>query len=70
MRERRIALLGATGSIGQQALDVIAATPELTVCALASGSQPLDDLAGRLGVEHVSIGAISRIFDASEPDSS
>ena len=29
MRERRIALLGATGSIGRQALEVIAANPEL-----------------------------------------
>jgi 1-deoxy-D-xylulose-5-phosphate reductoisomerase len=69
MRERRIALLGATGSIGRQALDVIAATPELTVCALASGSQPLDDLAGRLGVEHVSVGGdLTELLDASEPD--
>ena len=69
MRERRIALLGATGSIGQQALDVIAATPELSVCALASGSQPLDDLAGRLGVEHVSVGGdLTELLDASEPD--
>jgi 1-deoxy-D-xylulose-5-phosphate reductoisomerase len=69
VRERRIALLGATGSIGQQALDVIAATPELTVCALASGSQPLDDLAGRLGVEHVSVGGdLTELLDASEPD--
>ena len=37
MRERRIALLGATGSIGRQALEVIAANPELSVCALSSG---------------------------------
>jgi 1-deoxy-D-xylulose-5-phosphate reductoisomerase len=69
VRERRIALLGATGSIGQQALDVIAATPELTVCALASGSQPLEDLAGRLGIEHVSVGGdLTELLDASEPD--
>ena len=69
MRERRIALLGATGSIGRQALEVIAANPELSVCALASGSQPLDDLAGRLGVEHVSVGGdLTDLLDASEPD--
>ena len=69
MRERRIALLGATGSIGLQALEVIAATPELSVCALASGSRPLDDLAGRLGVEHVSVGGdLTDLLDASEPD--
>ena len=69
MRERRIALLGATGSIGLQALDVIAATPELSVCALASGSRPLDDLAARLGVEHASVGGdLTDLLDASEPD--
>ena len=69
MRERRIALLGATGSIGRQALEVIAANPELSVCALASGSQPLDDVAGRLGVEHVSVGGdLTDLLDASEPD--
>ena len=69
MRERRIALLGATGSIGRQALDVIAANPELTVCALASGSQPLDDLASQLGVEHVQVGGdLTTLLDASEPD--
>ncbi len=69
MRERRIALLGVTGSIGLQALEVIAATPELSVCALASGSRPLDDLAARLGVEHVSVGGdLTDLLDASEPD--
>ena len=69
MRERRIALLGATGSIGRQALEVIAANPELSVCALASGSQPLDDVARRLGVEHVSVGGdLTDLLDASEPD--
>lgn len=69
MRERRIALLGATGSIGRQALEVVAATPELSVCALASGSQPLDDLAEAHGVEHVSVGGdLTDLLDASEPD--
>jgi 1-deoxy-D-xylulose-5-phosphate reductoisomerase len=69
VRERRIALLGATGSVGLQALEVIAATPELSVCALASGSRPLDDLAARLGVEHVSVGGdLTDLLDASEPD--
>ena len=69
MRERRIALLGATGSIGRQALDVIAAHPELTVCALASGSQRLDDLAAELGVDHVQVGGdLTELLDASEPD--
>jgi 1-deoxy-D-xylulose-5-phosphate reductoisomerase len=69
VRERRIALLGATGSIGRQALEVVAATPELSVCALASGSQPLDDLAEAHGVEHASVGGdLTDLLDASEPD--
>ena len=38
----RVALLGATGSIGRQALDVIADDPTLEVCALASGSHELE----------------------------
>jgi 1-deoxy-D-xylulose-5-phosphate reductoisomerase len=69
VRERRIALLGATGSIGRQALDVIAANPELSVCALTSGSQPLDDLAAGLGVEHVQVGGDAvDVLEAAEPD--
>ena len=66
---KRVALLGATGSIGRQALEVIAANSELTVCALASGSQPLDELAARYGVEHVQVGGdLTRVLEASEPD--
>jgi 1-deoxy-D-xylulose-5-phosphate reductoisomerase len=42
---KRIALLGATGSIGRQALEIIAAHPELELAAAASGSQPIDGLA-------------------------
>jgi 1-deoxy-D-xylulose-5-phosphate reductoisomerase len=42
---KRIALLGATGSIGGQALDIIAANPELELVAASSGSQPIDGLA-------------------------
>jgi 1-deoxy-D-xylulose-5-phosphate reductoisomerase len=66
---KRIAVLGATGSIGRQALDVIAANPALEVCALASGSQRLDELAAELRVEHVQVGGDLRaLLDASEPD--
>ena len=69
VRERRIALLGATGSIGRQALDVIGANPELSVCALASRSQPLDELAAQLGVEHTQVGGdLTELLGASEPD--
>jgi 1-deoxy-D-xylulose-5-phosphate reductoisomerase len=66
---RRVALLGATGSIGRQALEVISARPELSLCALASGSQPIDDLAAALGVEHVQVGGdLTELLEAAEPD--
>jgi 1-deoxy-D-xylulose-5-phosphate reductoisomerase len=42
---KRIALLGATGSIGRQALEIIEANPELELVAAASGSQPIGGLA-------------------------
>src|SRR3954463_4230316 len=41
----RVALLGATGSIGSQALDVIAANEGLELVAATSGSTPIDGLA-------------------------
>lgn len=66
---KRIALLGATGSIGRQALEVIAAHPKLEVCALSSGSQPLDELAAAHDVEHVQVGGdLTELLEASEPD--
>ncbi len=66
---KRVALLGATGSIGRQALEVIEANPHLEACALASGSQPLDELAARYGVEHVQVGGdLTRVLEASDPD--
>src|SRR5438309_1272830 len=42
---KRIAVLGATGSIGRQALEVIDANPELELVAASSGSTPIDGLA-------------------------
>jgi 1-deoxy-D-xylulose-5-phosphate reductoisomerase len=41
----RLALLGATGSIGRQALEVIGANPQLELVAATSGSTPIDGLA-------------------------
>jgi len=41
----RVALLGATGSIGRQALEVIDANPGLELVAATSGSTPIDGLA-------------------------
>jgi 1-deoxy-D-xylulose-5-phosphate reductoisomerase len=66
---KRIALLGATGSIGRQALDVVAANPELEICALASGSQSLDVLARELDVSHAQVGGdLTELLEAAEPD--
>jgi len=66
---KRIALLGATGSIGRQALEIVDAHPDLEICALASGSQPLDELAVAREVAHVQVGGdLTEILDASEPD--
>jgi 1-deoxy-D-xylulose-5-phosphate reductoisomerase len=66
---RRIAILGATGSIGRQALEVVAAHPELEVVALASGSTELTELAASLGVEHVQTGGdLTALLDECEPD--
>ena len=69
MAERRIALLGATGSIGRQALEAIGSNPGLSVCALSSGAQPLDDLAAQYGVELVQVGGdLTELLEASQPD--
>ncbi len=38
MKPRRIAILGSTGSIGRQALEVIADQSDLSACALAAGA--------------------------------
>jgi 1-deoxy-D-xylulose-5-phosphate reductoisomerase len=61
---KRIALLGATGSIGRQALEIIAAHPELAVCAAASGAQPIDGLAPLTQVG----GDLSELLERAEPD--
>ena len=42
---KRVALLGATGSIGRQAIEVIEANPGLELVAASSGSTPIDGLA-------------------------
>jgi 1-deoxy-D-xylulose-5-phosphate reductoisomerase len=66
---RRVALLGATGSIGRQALEVVAGHPELELCALQAGSTPLDALAAEHGVEHVQVGGDPvDLLERSEPD--
>jgi 1-deoxy-D-xylulose-5-phosphate reductoisomerase len=61
---KRIALLGATGSIGRQALEIIAAHPELELCAAASGSQAIDGLAPITQVG----GDLPELLEQAEPD--
>jgi 1-deoxy-D-xylulose-5-phosphate reductoisomerase len=66
---KRIAVLGVTGSIGRQALELIDAHPGLTACALASGSTPVDDLAAAHGVEHVQVGGdMTALLEKTQPD--
>jgi 1-deoxy-D-xylulose-5-phosphate reductoisomerase len=61
---RRIALLGATGSIGRQALEVIRDDPELELVAAASGSQPVDGLAPLTQVG----GDLTELLERAQPD--
>src|ERR671930_883367 len=61
---KRIALLGATGSIGRQALEVIDAHPELELVAAASGSQPIDGLAPLTQVG----GDLTELLERAQPD--
>jgi len=61
---KRIALLGATGSIGRQALEIIAAHPELELSAAASGSQAVDGLAPLTQVG----GDLTELLERAEPD--
>jgi 1-deoxy-D-xylulose-5-phosphate reductoisomerase len=61
---KRVAVLGATGSIGRQALEVIERHPELELVAASSGSQPIDGLAPLTLVG----GDPTELLERSEPD--
>jgi 1-deoxy-D-xylulose-5-phosphate reductoisomerase len=70
---KRVALLGATGSIGRQALEIVDAHPELELCAVAAGAR--GDEARRIadahGVAHVSVAGeppLELLIELSEPD--
>ncbi|MGA9762306.1 MAG: 1-deoxy-D-xylulose-5-phosphate reductoisomerase [Gaiellaceae bacterium] len=66
---KRIALLGATGSIGCQALEIIDANPELELCALAAGEPEIEALAAARGIELFQCrGDLTRLLEAAEPD--
>ena len=61
---KRVALLGATGSIGRQAREIVAAHPELELVAAASGSQVIDGVAPLTQVG----GDLTELLEASKPD--
>jgi len=61
---KRIALLGATGSIGRQALEIVEAHPDLELWAAASGSRPIEGLAPMTQVG----GDLTALLDRAEPD--
>ena len=62
---RRVALLGATGSIGRQAIEIIEAHPELELCAAASATTPLDDVTAPL--KQVG-GDLTELLERAQPD--
>src|SRR5690348_13366851 len=62
---KRVALLGATGSIGRQAIEIVEAHPGLELCAAASGSSPLDDVDAPL--KQVG-GDLTELLERAEPD--
>src|SRR5438132_4431453 len=61
---KRVALLGATGSIGRQALEIVAGNPELELVAAASGSRPIDGLAPLTQTG----GDLTELLERAEPD--
>jgi 1-deoxy-D-xylulose-5-phosphate reductoisomerase len=60
----RVAVLGATGSIGRQSLELIAANPDLELVAASSGSTPIDGLAPLTQVG----GDPAELLNRAEPD--
>jgi 1-deoxy-D-xylulose-5-phosphate reductoisomerase len=61
---KRVALVGATGSIGRQALEIVDAHPELELVAAASGSTPIDGLAPLTQTG----GDLTELLGRAEPD--
>ena len=61
---RRVALIGATGSIGRQAVEIVEAHPGLELVAAASGSTPIDGLAPLTQVG----GDPTELLEQAEPD--
>jgi 1-deoxy-D-xylulose-5-phosphate reductoisomerase len=61
---KRVAVLGATGSIGRQALEVIDANPGLELVAASSGTRPVAGLAPLVQVG----GDPTELLERAEPD--
>jgi 1-deoxy-D-xylulose-5-phosphate reductoisomerase len=61
---KRVAVLGASGSIGRQAREVIEANPGLELVAASSGSSPIDGLAPLTQVG----GDPTELLERAEPD--
>jgi 1-deoxy-D-xylulose-5-phosphate reductoisomerase len=61
---RKVALIGATGSIGRQAIEIVDAHPELELVAAASGSTPVDGLAPLTQVG----GDLTELLERAQPD--
>ena len=65
----RVALLGATGSIGRQAIGLIEAHPELELCAAMSGTRPLDDVGMRHRGAQMQVGGDPiGLLETNQPD--
>jgi 1-deoxy-D-xylulose-5-phosphate reductoisomerase len=62
---KRVALLGATGSIGRQAIEIIEEHPELELCAVASATTSLDDVDAPL--KQVG-GDLVELLERAQPD--
>jgi 1-deoxy-D-xylulose-5-phosphate reductoisomerase len=62
---KRVALLGATGSIGRQAIEIVEAHPDLELCAAASATTPLDDVDAPL--KQVG-GDLIELLERAQPD--
>lgn len=70
---KRVALLGATGSIGSQTIEIVERNPDLELCAVAAGVQEheLRRIATEHFVPHVSIAGdppLEELIALSEPD--
>jgi 1-deoxy-D-xylulose-5-phosphate reductoisomerase len=61
---KRVALLGATGSIGRQAIEIVSGHPELELVAAASGTQPVEGLAPVTQVG----GDLTELLERTQPD--